>query len=211
MDLTDTLIQTIFGRNFLNSFNRTLEKNIALHNVLMKLIFDRQQICGVTCVQHLLNKLNSSLQTQTVVDNHFDSFVDFCREYDIELIVLSGGFKFVIESFLRKINSRKIFANNLSVKNAKIIFEGTVKLDKCKTMRQILQNLKLTEQDALYIGDGFSDLEIASYTDVKLFCKQNYKLHNFCKDINRDHYVFDSFEDIVHKLRFEINSPIVTS
>ena len=105
------------------------------------------------------------------VDDYFLEFVEFVKSKNIKLTILSDGFDLFIQKVLERYNlDIPYYANKLIYK----------------------------ENSFCYIGDGTSDLCIASKADF-LFASKN--LHKFCKENNIKHSHFTSFRNIIDVLK----------
>jgi 2,3-diketo-5-methylthio-1-phosphopentane phosphatase len=138
------------------------------------------------------------------IDPHFKQFVEFCSARKVEFYVLSDGFDFYIERFLKNhgLETVKFFANHLDfdgVGTAYPTFPFTdSECDKCGNCKRN-HLLSLTGEDdvIVYIGDGYSDRCPAEHADV-VFAKRD--LLRYCQARNVSFYAFQTFRDVTERL-----------
>jgi 2-hydroxy-3-keto-5-methylthiopentenyl-1-phosphate phosphatase len=139
------------------------------------------------------------LEKNATIDQTFKPFLDWCHSKNIELIVLSGGFKEFIYSIFKKfgINGLDIHSNSLNVKNNiwKVVQSDLPKIKKlcnhCKTNH--LLEAKNLGFKTIYIGDGNTDRCPAENADV-VFAKDS--LADFLKNKKNKFYRYKNFSDI---------------
>ena len=135
------------------------------------------------------------------LDDYFLEFVEFVKSKNIKLTILSDGFDLFIEKVLERYNLNiPYYANKLIYKNGKFSIEFPYFNKDCDKKAGMCKCQKVKESHFCYIGDGTSDLCIASKADF-LFGTKN--LHKYCKDNNVKHYHFISFRDIIDVLDME--------
>lgn len=126
----------------------------------------------------------------------FGDFYNFCRERNLEIVILSDGFDFYIKRFLEKYGfSVKFFANSVIANNNE---NYQLKLpyysehcDDCGTCKSlILKSILNSNGEAIYVGDGQSDICPSSLPDV-FFGKR--KLLNKINKIEREREVADFY------------------
>ena len=98
--------------------------------------------------------------------------------------------------YLGKIKFGKILYHDNRI--ASSIFEVFSANDSCDKRAGMCKCEKVKESSFCYIGDGTSDLCIASKADV-LFASKN--LHTYCEKNNIKHSHFTSFQDIINVLK----------
>ena len=114
------------------------------------------------------------------IDKHFKKFHMKCKDENIDLKIISSGFKQVIKYFIK--DDIDIIANDLNNinKNFNKKYDGRF----------------------IYIGDGRSDFEIVKYAD-HVFTKKNSVLTNYCFENNIDHTEFNDFYDIYKNIFYK--------
>lgn len=133
------------------------------------------------------------------IDDYFLDFVDFVKSKNIKLTILSDGF----DLFIRKIFERynldiPYYANKLTFKDGKFSIEFPYYNNRCDKKAGMCKCEKVKEKFFCYIGDGTSDLCIASKANV-LFASK--KLHKYCEENNIQHSHFTSFRNIMDILK----------
>ncbi len=132
------------------------------------------------------------------IDDYFLDFVDYVKSHGIKLTILSDGFDIFIKKVLERYNlDIPYFANKLIFENGKFDIKFPYYNDKCDKKAGMCKCQKVKEKSFCYIGDGTSDLCIASKADV-LFASKN--LHKYCKENNIKHSHFKSFRNIIDML-----------
>ena len=133
------------------------------------------------------------------IDDYFLDFIDYVKSQNIKLTILSDGFDLFIEKVLKRYNlDIPYFANKLVYNNGKFNIEFPYYNENCDKKAGMCKCQKVKENSFCYIGDGTSDLCIASKADI-LFASKN--LHNYCKENNIKHSHFTTFMDIINMLR----------
>lgn len=135
------------------------------------------------------------------IDDYFLDFVEFIKSKNIKLTILSDGFDLFIKKVLERYNLNiPYYANKLIYKKGKFSIEFPYYNENCDKKAGMCKCQKVKENNFCYIGDGTSDLCIASKADM-LFASKN--LHKFCKENNIKHSHFASFRNIIDVLREE--------
>jgi 2,3-diketo-5-methylthio-1-phosphopentane phosphatase len=133
------------------------------------------------------------------IDDYFLDFVDYVKTENIKLTILSDGFDLFIKKVLDRYNlDIPYYANKLIYENGKFSIEFPYYNEKCDKQAGMCKCEKVKENSFCYIGDGTSDLCIASKADF-LFASKN--LHKYCKEHNIKHLPFTSFCNIIDVLK----------
>lgn len=133
------------------------------------------------------------------IDDYFLEFVEFAKSKNIKLTILSDGFDLFIQKVLERFNLNiPYYANKLTYKNGKFSIEFPYYNENCDKKAGMCKCDKVKEKSFCYIGDGTSDLCIASKADL-LFATKN--LHKYCKDNKIKHSHFTSFRNIINILK----------
>ena len=133
------------------------------------------------------------------IDDFFLDFVDFVKSKNIKLTILSDGFDLFIEKILERYNlDIPYYANKLIYNNGKFSIDFPFYNESCDKKAGMCKCHKVLENSFCYIGDGTSDLCIASKADF-LFATKN--LHKYCLEHDKKHSYFASFKDIINKLK----------
>lgn len=133
------------------------------------------------------------------IDETFIEFTEWCKLNNIELVVLSGGFKEFIQVVFKRFGVKEIpfYSNSVQVINNewKIIQSSLPKINNlcnhCKTNHLI--EVKKSEKKVIYIGDGNTDRCPAENADI-VFAKN--ELAKYLKKKNKLFYNYKNFKDI---------------
>lgn len=138
------------------------------------------------------------------VDPTFISFVKFCGDNELELVVLSDGFDYYIDRLFSKagLTGIKYYSNKLFVDDNGILKAAYPYFDNdspisanCK--RNHIINHSSDDDYTIYIGDGNSDKDAAQYCDF-IFAKDS--LARFCSMERISFYPFNNFDDVKSKI-----------
>ena len=133
------------------------------------------------------------------IDDYFLDFVDYVKSKNIKLTILSDGFDIFIKKVLERYDlDIPYYANKLTYKDGKFSIDFPYYSEKCDKKAGMCKCQKVKEKNFCYIGDGTSDLCIASKADF-LFATNN--LHKYCKEKNIKHSHFTSFRNIIEVLK----------
>ncbi|WP_432406314.1 MtnX-like HAD-IB family phosphatase [Wukongibacter sp. M2B1] len=135
------------------------------------------------------------------IDDYFLQFMELCGEKNYDIYIVSDGFDFNINTVLGKhgISDLDIYCN-------KFFFDdyGEYKLgfphksqncNKCGTCKtEIYDKLKQNSDEVIYIGDGYSDMCVASKADT-LFAKSH--LAKYCNEKGIEYKKYNSFKDVI--------------
>lgn len=138
------------------------------------------------------------------IDNSFKIFLDYCKENNYEVRILSDGLDYYINKILSKENLShlEVYSNKLSFdKDGNLIPVFPYTDEECKRCANCKRNHVLNfsgdDEYSIYIGDGYSDVCPAQYCDF-IFAKKS--LLKYC-EINRiTYFPFSDFNDVIKKL-----------
>lgn len=144
------------------------------------------------------------------VDPSFLEFVRFCSDNVLPFEIISDGFKFYIEAFLKILGIEKLipfFANDVVLKGNTYEPIFTFASESCycdagSCKRNFVLNKLQDVEILVYIGDGYSDFCLTEYADI-IFAKK--MLASFCNAHKIPHYPFRSFAEIKTILQKIIN------
>ncbi len=151
-----------------------------------------------------LEEIETFVENEIVIDTTFLNFVDYCKNNNLPLIVVSDGFDFYIRTVFRKygLSNLKFFANSVQVASQGIEPVFTYASESCRCnagscKRNIILS-QLAEDEALvYIGDGYSDFCMTEYSDIIFASKV---LKKYCSKHRITHFPFENFSQIIEKL-----------
>lgn len=133
----------------------------------------------------------------------FKEFVEYCRNHDFSLTIISAGFDFYIRPILRRngFDELEVFANKTTIKNGRIYPEFTYYEEKtcprcsnCKGLR--IKELTGADETSVFIGDGHSDGHGARAADI-VFAKSF--LAEYLQQAKINFFAFNNFFDIIEK------------
>jgi len=156
------------------------------------------QLCG-TVKNFDDNEFEKFINTFSI-DPFFLEFIDFSKNNNFQLTVLSDGLDFYIEKITKreKIDHLKIYCNKLTIDKDNNLIpsfphtdEECNKCANCK--RNHILNSSSEEDITIYIGDGWSDTCAAEHCDF-IFAKRSLLTH--CEKTGLPYYSFKTFEDV---------------
>lgn len=138
------------------------------------------------------------------IDPTLHEFLNFCKENDFQVFVLSDGFDYYIEKILQRENCKdlKYFSNKLIFsEEGKLVPSFPFYNSDCKSSANCKWNHIIgnsSEEDfSVFIGDGISDIDAIQYVDF-IFAKSD--LLKYC-EINRiTYFPFNNFDDVKVRL-----------
>lgn len=136
------------------------------------------------------------------IDDTFKDFVTYIEKRQEKLYILSDGFDFNIALILQKAGLSRLqtYSNHIIINNNKYDLESPFAspCGKCGTCKKTLvENLKESSEEVIYIGDGYSDICGIQAADL-IFAKDHLLQH--CRTQGIPTQPFTSFADITHWL-----------
>lgn len=141
------------------------------------------------------------------LDPGFPSFVSFCREQDMPLMILSDGLDFYVKRILDRHGFGMIpFKANKAVfhgdgDGARLSVEFPYRDEHCdrcgNCKKNHLATLSADEDVIVYVGDGFSDRCAVRHADI-VFAKK--RLIAFCQEENISYHEYRDFNDVRGRL-----------
>jgi 2-hydroxy-3-keto-5-methylthiopentenyl-1-phosphate phosphatase len=210
-------------------FDGTLTKNDVWVNSLGKFIKDRNkfdnlcnlfnnlQITAKQCLVRELelvdnfdfNKFNDYLDKEEL-DDYAKNFLDYCKENNFDVFIISEGLDYYINYILKKENIElKVYCNKLITETGpdgkiirlKCIFPYSD--ENCEWCGMSKRNVLISNTNDLdneisvFIGDGTSDCCIANYADI-VFAKKS--LASYCWKNNITYFEYTNFQDVIKKI-----------
>jgi len=193
---------TITKKDSVNSFfeKYASEKWIEFEKLWIegKISSRENAILQVNLLNNISQKQLDDYINSIEIDDYFLDFVEYVNLKNIKLTILSDGFDLFIHSVLERYNLNiPYYANRLIYKNGKFTIEFPYYNDKCDKKAGMCKCKKVIDSEFCYIGDGTSDLCIASKADF-LFASKS--LHKYCKENKIKHSYFTSFRNIIDVL-----------
>ncbi|MBY0121289.1 2-hydroxy-3-keto-5-methylthiopentenyl-1-phosphate phosphatase [Bacillus sp. S/N-304-OC-R1] len=144
----------------------------------------------------------SFVQKDAVIREGFAQFVQFTREANIPLYIVSGGIDFFVHPVLEPFGPfEKVYCNeaDFSGENIQIVFPHECDDDCtnkgcgcCKP--SIIRTIASEEHSSIVIGDSITDLEAAKLADVVI--ARDFLIEK-CKELNIPFEPFERFQDCI--------------
>jgi len=163
-DFDGTVCTVDMGNAILNRFSRTKWTEIDR-------AYCAREIGSRTAYRMLTPMLRASRQgmidfirKNARLDPEFPAFVRFCRQHGVDVMILSDGLDFYIETFLKQFDLQGIdyYANRLSFGREEALdidFPHSSECGSCGTCKSgILRRSRAGYDTVIYVGDGFSDI-----------------------------------------------------
>ncbi|MFC2088432.1 MtnX-like HAD-IB family phosphatase [Calditrichota bacterium] len=176
---------------YANGYWREIEHKVTAHKLTEKEALQAE----FDLVNVSLETVIAFLQEHAEIDPTFIDFSDWCKAKNVELIVLSGGFREFIQIVYDKFGIIDIpyYSNSIQVINNKwtIIQSLLPKINNlcnhCKT-HHLLESKKLGKK-VVYIGDGNTDRCPAENADI-VFAKADLAIY-----LNQNKVKFNKYEN----------------
>ncbi|MCG0275342.1 MAG: MtnX-like HAD-IB family phosphatase [Thermosediminibacteraceae bacterium] len=146
-------------------------------------------------------ELRKFLIENIAIDEHFISFIEFCRQKGHDIYILSDGYDFNIETVLGKYGIKGIpyFANKLLIEgrtfDIKCIHSSSA-CSRCGTCKaELIEKLKPENSLAVYVGDSYSDICASKKADI-IFAKGVLLSH--CRKNGIPAIAYNDFSDIIN-------------
>jgi len=165
---------------------------------------EKQLECINDFSEELLDEFIDSIE----IDNNFIDFINNVKAQKIDFYIISDGFKLFIEKIFEKngIKDIKIFSNQITLKNGKLIASFPHNREDCKAQAGMCKCNTITnialDRKIIYIGDGRSDMCASKHANI-LYAKK--KLADYCSSKNIDFIKFENFNDVQQSLVQEVN------
>jgi 2,3-diketo-5-methylthio-1-phosphopentane phosphatase len=186
-DLLDTIVDHYLGKSYRSDIDKQVIENRLEHDRSLKIIF-KQIKCSLSDALKLINKY------EWVIDPDFKKFYKMIVNKNINIYILSAGFKTFITHFLPYIPEETIYANDIDIIN-NIWTPRFISKNGLNKVR-FIEKLKEIGKKTVYIGDGTSDIGVVEYVDV-LFAKKGSYLETYCVQNDIKYIPFINFSDII--------------
>ncbi len=205
VDFDGTITFEDVGEAIFNKFGETEKVGKIIEDLLSDKISSRQcwdDLCNsVDAVNKAeLNEFIDKLD----VDPSFNTFVKFCDENKIDMVVLSDGFDYYIDRLFNKAGlaglkyySNKLFVNENGILKAEYPYFDVNSPTSANCKKNHIINHSDDDDYTVYIGDGNSDKDAAQYCDF-IFAKDG--LARFCSIEKISFYPFNNFTDVQSKI-----------
>jgi 2,3-diketo-5-methylthio-1-phosphopentane phosphatase len=135
---------------------------------------------------------------------YFKPFIDYCKERDIPVMIVSDGFDIYIRRILENAGLSEIpsRSNKIVFEDGKYkaVFPGATESCTCNAAsckRNVLLNHSEDDSIIAYVGDGLSDFCAVRHSDL-IFAKK--RLAVYCSQNKLPHYPVKSFFDVRQRL-----------
>ncbi|MEG6615054.1 MtnX-like HAD-IB family phosphatase [Peptococcaceae bacterium 1198_IL3148] len=121
------------------------------------------------------------------LDEYFPSFVQFCKDNNYPIYILSDGYQQLINYILQRhgLEDLTVYANKLVITADNHFSIGcqhsNPQCKKCGTCKKQLLHQLSANQTVVYVGDGYSDMCVCQQADILFakdsllaYCRQNY-------------------------------------
>ncbi|UCE13902.1 MAG: HAD-IB family phosphatase [Candidatus Heimdallarchaeota archaeon] len=180
-------------------------------------IYDRELELGKISIEECMQKQFETVRVSkekiiTLLERrqpnfrpHFDSFLHYCHEHKVPVIIVSAGLDFLINHFLRKngLHKRvKVYAAKTEVvSQVGIKFEFPPIEDPTAVdfKDDIVKKYK-SEFSVLFIGDGSGDFHALKSADYGFAVKGSI-LAELCEKNTVPYQIFEDFQEIIEEIR----------
>jgi len=168
--------------------------------------WERGEISSRECLEReaAMSRANKEQLNRFVIerrlDPYFKDFHDFAKKRGMEVVIMSDGLDYYIESMLMRngLGEIDVFANRLRIEGSRLCIDfphydllGCEDCACCKTHH--LFRYREEGYYIVYVGDGLSDCCPCTAADM-VFAKGS--LLEFCQDAGIDHIEFRNFRDV---------------
>jgi len=204
-DFDGTVTTEDIGDSIFREFGERGKVDKIIEDLLNDYISSREcweRLCEITGFVDK-EKLDEFIMSREVEPTFFP-FVNYCRENDHDLFIISDGFDYYINKILEKnkLDEIKVFANSLSVNADGKLIPSFPYYDErfpvsanCKG-KHIINNSS-DEDYTVFIGDGNSDREPVQFVDF-IFAKDS--LLKYCEMNRITFFPFKNYNDVIFKL-----------
>ncbi len=143
------------------------------------------------------------------LDDHFLEFVDYCRQNNFEITLVSEGLDYYIDYVLNKFNidlpyySNELVLSKDADNRTKLTCNFPHSDENCTACGMSKRNVlisktnELEKEVSVFIGDGVSDFCVSNYADI-VFAKKG--LASYCWKNNITYFDYTDFADVQKKL-----------
>ena len=205
VDFDGTITKFDVGESIFRQFGNKDKVNKIIEDLLSDKISAKQ--CWLSLCEST-GKIDKSKFDEFVdrmeIDESFHDLVNFCKQNETELYVLSDGFDYYIKKIFERENlqATKIYSNKLTLTEEGKLIPSFPFLDsQCTTSanckRNHIINNSSDDDYTVFIGDGNSDKYTIQFCDF-IFAKDD--LLKFCEVERITYFPFRNFNDVIKKL-----------
>lgn len=193
-DLLDIVVDHYFGEEKRKGVDQKVLNGELEHDKSLELIFADVK-CDLDNAYDLIDKKSNN----SVIDQHFKPFYQYCIDNRIDIYILSGGFKILITHYLPYVSPDIIFSNDVVIDKDNQWYPTFISksgLDKVS----FIKKLNTDNKKVIYIGDGTSDVHVIDHVDI-LLTKKSSILESYCIKNNIKHISFDNFDCVIEYIK----------
>jgi 2-hydroxy-3-keto-5-methylthiopentenyl-1-phosphate phosphatase len=211
-DFDGTITRSDFGHVIIKTYGIDWERFLEMEKQVSEgLLSLRKGLIKEYGLVRMTEKQMLALASEEVViDPHFVEFLEFTRDQDMPVTILSDGFKQYIEFILRKncisFDNKDIKANEVTFhdnKTLELSFPHVSLCDNCANCkRSHLDAFKKENPGCLliYIGDGMSDLYGSRVADFT-FARRSSNLEKYFKNRKLGYHPFKDFNEVLRGVK----------
>ena len=130
------------------------------------------------------------------IDSTFQYIYNNAKNNSSPIYIISDNMRPIINLLMPFVDNNYIYCNDLQITDNgwDITFAESKKERINKIMNQHIG------YKTLYVGDGVSDIPVASFVD-KLYVKKGKMLEKYCKLNNIDHEIFNTMDCVLEKIK----------
>ena len=144
------------------------------------------------------------------IDPSFRDLVAFCRDREVDLLIVSDGLDYYIRRILGRHGCGEVpFVSNVATLvrpggdgriEVSVAFpHADAQCERCACCKRNIMLTSSAEEDIIaYVGEGYSDRCPVRYADI-VFAKD--VLQTYCQNENISYYPYETFDDVVVRLR----------
>lgn len=152
------------------------------------------------------NEIISFVLEDAEIREGFNEFVQFTREQQIPLYIVSGGIDFFVHPMLDSFGPfDHIYCNKADFSTDKIMINYPYKCDSICTSQgcgcckpSIMRKLSSEQQTTIVIGDSVTDFEAAKLADIVI--ARDFLIEK-CKELQIPYESFESFHDCIEIIK----------
>lgn len=205
VDFDGTITTEDVGDAIFSNFGDPEKVNKIIDDLLTDKISSRECWDGLcNCVGAIDKNVLEDFICSLEIEPTFKTFVEYCNQKELGLIVLSDGFDFYIDRLFNKAGlsgikyySNKLFVDDKGKLSASYPYYDAGSPTSANCKKNHIINHSSDDDYTIYIGDGNSDKDAAQYCDF-IFAKKD--LARFCSMERISFYPFNNFDDVKSKI-----------
>lgn len=205
-DFDGTVAERDIGHNFFETFVKETERWLdTLEQWKMGLISSKE------CLEHEISWVDAdrldidAFITKERLDPYFRDFIDFCVKRKFDILILSDGLDYYIESLLMRsglgfipYRANHLVLNGSSIEGLEFPHYDLMECAMCGNCKLFhLEEKRRNGYFTVYVGNGYSDRCPAEHADLVL-AKGDLLAHCMREEI--EHIPFENFRDVEREL-----------